>query len=113
YTRYVQMPQYWRRTQLLPGPLRSVVLEAVGLVPLGFWNIAADLAGRRRSAQFGRNVGRAFKLMARSQDFEGLFDSFLDSWAMRGNPAANGVRNRRLALDPRLADLSLEAQMMH
>jgi asparagine synthase (glutamine-hydrolysing) len=100
--------------QRIPAPLRRLVLEGAGLVPPPLWNIAGDLVGRRRSAQFGRNARRALKLMARSPDFDTLFDRFLDAWAMHGQPVAGGAAAcSALALDPALAGYPLETRMMH
>ena len=43
-----------------------------------------------------------------------MFDGFMDDWALSGSPMADGVTcPQRLKLDPRLAALPLEAQMMH
>jgi len=113
YTRHLQFPQLWRRMQLVPRPLRRAALEGVGMVPPVCWNTLSDLAGRLRSSQFGHNARRAFRLMARSDDFDMMFDRFLDQWAMRGNPMSGGVTcGERLRLDPRLAGLPLETGMM-
>jgi asparagine synthase (glutamine-hydrolysing) len=113
YNRHIQFPKLWRRMQRFPAPVRRVALEGVGLAPPSAWNMLADLSGRRRSNQFGRNARRALKLMARSSDFDTMFDRFLDQWAMRGNPVAGGVAcGERLHLDPRLAALPLETRMM-
>lgn len=113
YNRHMQFPTLWRRMQLLPAPLRRAALEGIGQVPPTAWNVLADLAGRRRSTQFGRNARRALKLMAASSDFDAMFDSFIDQWSMHGNPVAGGVvRDDRLHLDPQLAALPLEIRMM-
>jgi asparagine synthase (glutamine-hydrolysing) len=114
YNRHVQFPRVWRTMGKLPGPLRQAALGAAGAMPAGFWNGASDLLRRRRSAWFGDNARRGLGLMARAADFDGMFDSFMDDWALAGNPMAQGgALSRRLALDPRLAALPLEVQIMH
>lgn len=114
YNRHVQFPRLWRMMSKVPGPLRRAALGTVGALPPDLWNGLSDLTRHRRSAQFGRNAQRGLKLMGRAQDFDGLFDSFLDDWALHGSPLAGDVqRPQRLALDPRLAGLPLEARMMH
>jgi asparagine synthase (glutamine-hydrolysing) len=111
YNRHIKMPRLWRRMEQFPAPIRRVVLEGAGLVPPFAWNLAGDYAARRGSG-YGRNVQRAFALMARSTDFDDLFDRFLDHWAMQRSPAGAG-RGERLRLDPRLDGLPLETGMMH
>lgn len=114
YNRHVQFPRLWRAMRKVPAPLRSLALETAGSVPPALWNGLSDLAGRRRSGQFGDNARRALRTMARARDFDGLFDSFLDDWALLPSPLLQGPRtSARLALDPRLADLPLEVRMMH
>ena len=114
YNRHIQFPRLWRAMGKVPGPLRRAALGAAGALPPGLWNGLSDLARRRRSGWFGQNAQLGLKLMGRAGDFDGQFDSFMDDWALAGAPLANGVRcRRRLALDPRLAGLPLEVQMMH
>jgi asparagine synthase (glutamine-hydrolysing) len=114
YNRHAQFPRVWRTMRKLPGPLRQVALGAAGAMPAGFWNGTSDLLRRRRSAWFGDNARRGLALMARADDFDAMFDSFMDDWALAGNPMAQaGAMGQRLALDPRLAGLPLEVQMMH
>ncbi|PLK27908.1 asparagine synthase (glutamine-hydrolyzing) [Novosphingobium sp. TH158] len=114
YNRHVQFPRLWRTMQKVPGPLRRAALEGAGAMPAGLWNGLSDLARRRRSAWFGDNARRALKLMARARNFDHLFDSFMDDWALTGSPLAGSVGcSSRLHLDPRLAHLPLEVRMMH
>ncbi len=114
YNRHIQFPRLWRAMGRVPGPLRRAFLGALGAMPPALWNSMSDLARRRRSAWFGDNASRALKLMARSCDFDSLFDSFMDDWALQGSPMSGGlVCDQRLHLDPRLSSLSLELRMMH
>ena len=118
YNRHVQFPRLWRAMQKVPGPLRRALLESAGAMPPSLWNGVSALARRRRSAWFGDNARRALKVMARAPDFDSMFDSFMDDWALQGSPLVDGVKcNQRLRLDPRLNSaglgLSLEVQMMH
>lgn len=114
YNRHTQFPRLWRALNKVPGPLRKMALGTAGAVPAGVWNGASDLLRRRRSAWFGDNAGRALRLMGRADSFDTLFDSFMDDWALSGNPLAGGVScTSRLALNPRLSALPLEVQMMH
>jgi asparagine synthase (glutamine-hydrolysing) len=114
YNRHIQFPRLWRAMGKVPAPMRRAALEGAGLVPPALWNALSDLGGRRRSAQFGHNARRALRTMARARDFDGLFDSFLDDWALMPSPLRQGARHgARLALDPRLAGLPLEVRMMH
>jgi asparagine synthase (glutamine-hydrolysing) len=114
YNRHVQFPRLWRTMNRVPGPLRRGALAAAGAMPPSLWNGLSDLAGRRRSARFGENARRGLQTMARARSFDAMFDSFLDDWAMEASPLANGLRHdERLRLDPRLAALPLEVQMMH
>ena len=114
YNRHIQFPRLWRALNKVPGPLRKAALGTAGAVPAGVWNGASDLLRRRRSAWFGDNARRALRLMGRADSFDTLFDSFMDDWALSGNPLAGGVScSSRLALDPRLSALPLEVQMMH
>jgi asparagine synthase (glutamine-hydrolysing) len=114
YNRHIQFPRLWRTLNKVPGPLRKAALGTVGAIPAGVWNGASDVLRRRRSAWFGDNARRALRLMGRADNFDSLFDSFMDDWALSGNPLAGGVScTSRLALDPRLSALPLEVQMMH
>ncbi len=114
YNRHIQFPRLWRAMARAPAPLRRAFLSTLGAMPPALWNGMSDLARRRRSAWFGDNASRALKLMARSTDFDGLFDSFMDDWALQGSPLVGGVKcGQRLHLDPRLSALGLEVQMMH
>ncbi len=114
YNRHVQFPRLWRAMARVPRPLRRAALGAAGALPPGLWNGLSDLARRRRSGWFGQNARRGLQLMGRADQFDTLFDSFMDDWALSGAPLANGVRcPQRLGLDPRLAGLPLEVQMMH
>ncbi len=114
YNRHVQFPRLWRMMDKVPGPLRRAGLGMAGALPPGLRNGLSDLTRRRRSVQFGHNAQRGLKLMARSRDFDMLFDSFLDDWALHGAPLAGDLhREQRLSLDPRLAGLPLELRMMH
>ena len=114
YNRHIQFPRLWRAMRNIPGPLRRAALGTAGAMPSGLWNGLSDLARRRRSAWFGDNARRALKLMGRAEDFDGLFDSFMDDWALSGAPLAGGIScSQRLALDPSLAHLPLELRMMH
>jgi asparagine synthase (glutamine-hydrolysing) len=98
----------------LPSPMRRCLLGGAGALPPALWNGLSDLARRRRSAWFGDNAQRGLKLMARAGDFDAMFDSFMDDWALSGSPMAGGVACiRRLHLDERLAGLPLELRMMH
>lgn len=114
YNRHIQFPRLWRTMRKVPGPLRRAALGGAGAMPPGLWNGLADLARRRRSAWFGHNAQRALKQMARADDFDTLFDRFMDDWADRASPLAGGQRcTRPLHTDPRLAGLPIELQMMH
>ena len=114
YNRHVQVPRLWRGMQKVPAPLRRAMLGTAGALPPGLWNGLSDLARRRRSGWFGHNARRGLQQMAQARDFNALFDGFLDDWARRPAPLAGGLRcPQRLATDPRLAALPLEAQMMH
>lgn len=114
YNRHVQFPRLWRLMQQVPGPLRRAALGAAGAVPPPVWNGLSDLAGRRRSVHFGHNARRGLRVMGRSGDFDNLFDTFLDDWALHSPPLGHGIRcGQRLRLDPRLDSLPLEVQMMH
>ena len=114
YNRHIQFPRLWRAMHKVPHPLRKAAFGTGGVMPAGVWNGAADLMRRRRSAWFGDNARRALRLMARADSFDTLFDSFMDDWALSGNPLAGGGScTSRLALDPRLSGLPLEVQMMH
>jgi asparagine synthase (glutamine-hydrolysing) len=114
YNRHIQFPRLWRAMSRVPAPLRRAFLSTLGAMPPALWNGISDLARRRRSAWFGDNASRALKLMARSGDFDSLFDSFMDDWALQGSPMSGGlVCDPRLHLDPRLSSLSLELRMMH
>jgi asparagine synthase (glutamine-hydrolysing) len=114
YNRHIQFPRLWRTMRKVPGPLRRAALGTAGALPPGLWNGLSDLARRRRSAWFGHNAQRGLRQMARADDFDALFDRFMDDWADRASPMAGGLRcATRLATDPRLAALPLEVQMMH
>lgn len=114
YNRHTQIPGLWRAMQRLPGGLRSIALNGAACVPPSLWNGLSDLAGRRRSAQFGANARRGLQTMARARSFDGLLDSFLDDWALHPSPLTAGMAGKpRLAADPRLSALPLELQMMH
>jgi len=114
YNRHIQFPRLWRAMNRVPGPLRRGALGAAGALPPALWNGLSDLTRRRRSAWFGDNAKRALRLMGRSRDFDGLFDSFMDDWALQAAPLAGGVTcSQRLRLDSRLAALPLELRMMH
>lgn len=114
YNRHIRFPQLWRAMRKVPGPLRKAALGTAGALPAGVWNGASDLLRRRRAAWFGDNARRGLRLMARADSFDTLFDSFMDDWALSGNPMAGGIAcASRLGLDPRLAGLPLEVQMMH
>ncbi len=114
YNRHIQFPRLWRAMQRVPTPLRRAALGGAGAVPAAAWNGMSDLARRKRSPWFGANAQRALRLMNRADSFDGLFDSFMDDWASQGSPLSGGQRcAETLSLDPRLAKLPLEAQMMH
>jgi asparagine synthase (glutamine-hydrolysing) len=114
YNRHLQIPRLWRAMRNVPGPLRRAALGAAGALPPALWNGLSDLARRRRSAWFGDNTRRGLRLMARANDFDALFDSFMDDWAQAGSPVAGSHAGiPRLRLDPSLAHLPLEVQMMH
>jgi asparagine synthase (glutamine-hydrolysing) len=114
YNRHIQFPRLWRAMRKIPSPLRRGLLGGAGALPPAFWNGLSDLARRRRSAWFGDNARRGLRLMAGAGNFDTLFDSFMDDWALFGSPMAGGVQtSQRLALSPRLAALPLEVQMMH
>ena len=114
YNRHIQFPRLWRAMRRVPGPLRHAVLGSTGAMPAGLWNGLSDLARRPRSPWFGANARRAIKLMNRADSFDNLFDTFMDDWALRGSPLTGDYRcQQRLALDPRLAGLPLEVQIMH
>lgn len=114
YNRHIQVPKLWRMMRKVPVPLRKAALAGAGTLPPGLWNSLSDLARRRRSAWFGDNARRGLKLMARSDSPGQLLDTFLDDWSLEASPLAGGARcGQRIGLDPRLAHLPLELQMMH
>ena len=114
YNRHIQFPRLWRTMQKVPAPLRHAMLSTAGAMPPALWNGMSDLARRRRSAWFGENARRALRVMGQSGNFDALFDSFMDDWALQGSPLMGGASaSQRLALDPRLSGLPLELQMMH
>ncbi len=110
YNRHLQFPRLWRAMRKVPGPLRRAALGAAGALPPGLWNGLSDLARRRRSAWFGDNARRGLRLMARADDFDALFDSFMDDWAQAGSPVAGShAVIPRLRLDPSLAHAARSA----
>lgn len=116
YNRHTRFPAVWRRIGRLPTPLRQAFGGVAGSIPPMAWNRLADLGGKRRSDQFGHNARRAFRVMGGARDFDALFQTFLDDWAFHGDPVASsegGDRAVPLRLDPALAHLPLELQMMH
>ena len=114
YNRHARFPALWRAMAKVPGPLRRAALHTAGAMPPGLFDGLYDLAHRPRSVWFGHNAKRGLRVMARADDFDGLFDGFLDDWALEAAPLRGAVRcAQRLALDPRLAALPLEARMMH
>jgi asparagine synthase (glutamine-hydrolysing) len=114
YSRHIQVPRLWRMMRKVPGPLRKAALAGAGAMPPGLWNRLSELAQRRQSAWFGDNARRGLRLMARAESPGQLLDTFLDDWSLEASPLAGGERCvRRLGLDPRLAALPLELQMMH
>jgi asparagine synthase (glutamine-hydrolysing) len=113
YNRHIEFPRMWRRMERVPGPLRKAILGGAGAVPSQVWNGLARLAGGK-SPWFGDKVKRGLSLMARADHFDQLFDGFLDTWSLSGSPMARSSdRAIPLVLDPRLAALPLEVQMMH
>lgn len=114
YPRYAQVAGMWRQVSRIPAPLRRQVLRSAGTVPPRAWQLLAHVARIRHSPRFGDNAQRSLRLLAQAHDFGGLFDRVLDDWALHPAPLAGGARiQQRLALDPRLAGLGLEAQLMH
>jgi asparagine synthase (glutamine-hydrolysing) len=114
YNRHIQVPKLWRMMRKVPAPLRKAALSGAGAMPPGLWNGLSDLARRKRSAWFGDNARRGLRLMARADSPGHLLDTFLDDWSLEASPLAGGQRcAQRLGLDPRLAALPLELQMMH
>lgn len=114
YTRHVQIPWLWRWRERIPGPLRQPLLRTAGGIPASAWQVMARAAGRSPSPQFGHRTRHALRMVAGSQRFDALLDSFLDDWALRPDPLAEKVhRQARLALDPRLAALPRETALMH
>lgn len=116
YNRHLQFPALWRRISRLPRAGRNLVGSTASMVPPAIWNALSDMGRRRRSDQFGHNVRRAMRVLARSSSFDAMFGMFLDDWAFDGDPVAGGQgRDHMVALrlDPSLADLPLELRMMH
>jgi len=114
YNRHQQLPRLWRRVARWPAGLRRAVLGATTLAPPALWNAMADLSGRRRSREFGRNARRGVGIIAGAGDFDALFDAFLDDWHGLPSPLAREVRRDiRLGIDPALAALPLETGLMH
>ncbi len=114
YNRHIQFPRVWRTIRRVPAPLRRLGLGLVGALPPRVWNGVSDLLRRRRSEWFGDNAQRAMRVMARSQDFETMFGRFMDDWAFQRAPLVSGQCDASSSLiDPRLAHLPLEVQMMH
>lgn len=116
YNRHLQFPALWRRISRLPQAGRNLLGSTASMVPPTIWNALSDMGRRRRSDQFGHNVRRAMRVLARSSSFDAMFGMFLDDWAFDGDPVAGGQgRDRMVALrlDPSLSDLPLELRMMH
>jgi asparagine synthase (glutamine-hydrolysing) len=90
-----------------------LIFGLAGQVPVAAWNIAGDLLGHGRAAYLGEKTRRGVRAMARSQGFDALLDSFLDSWAMAASPMAGGIQcSQKTSIDPRLSLLPLERQVM-
>lgn len=114
YNRHIQFPRVWRTVRRVPAPLRGLGLGLAGALPPQLWNGLSDLLRRRRSEWFGENAQRALRVMARAPDFDTLFARFMDDWAFQRSPLVGGQCGASSPqIDPRLAHLPLEVQMMH
>jgi asparagine synthase (glutamine-hydrolysing) len=114
YNRHVQFPRLWRLSSAFPAFLRRPALEGASLIPPRVWDGLGAITGRWRSENFGRNAQRAIGLMARNTNMNGLFDQYLDNWAVQGLPVKHPASSRvPLMLDARLSRLPLETRIMH
>jgi asparagine synthase (glutamine-hydrolysing) len=91
YNRYLAAPRLWARLNRLPLPLRAAAGAALGLVPAGAWNGAADLAGRRsRQPHFGAKIRKTLRAMGQARGIDELHQSFVDEWQGERSPAGTG-----------------------
>ena len=81
YNRYLAAPRLWARVSRLPAALRQPVVAALGHIPAGAWNSAADLLGRRsRQPEFGARVHKASAALAHADGVDDLHLSLIDEW---------------------------------
>jgi asparagine synthase (glutamine-hydrolysing) len=82
YTRHFAAPKLWRRLQLLPRPVRSLIGTPLSRLPSGVWNLATG----RRQPHFGAKMQKALRVAGSARSFDDVYNSFLDEWSFERSP---------------------------
>jgi asparagine synthase (glutamine-hydrolysing) len=86
YNRHFAAPRLWRRLQMMPRTMRSLIGTPLSLMPPAVWNIARG----RRPPHFGAKVQKALRVAAAAASFDDVYGSFLDEWSFEGSPVVDG-----------------------
>lgn len=89
YTRHFAAPRLWQGLRRAPLPLRRVARSTLGRLPASAWNRAAALLGREVQPHFGSKLRKAMAVAGTAQNFEDVYDSFIDQWAFERSPVLN------------------------
>jgi asparagine synthase (glutamine-hydrolysing) len=80
YNRHFAAPRLWRKLQMLPRPMRTLIGTPLSQLPSGVWNLAG------RQPHFGAKVQKALRVAGSARSFDDVYSSFLDEWSFERSP---------------------------
>lgn len=87
YNRHFAAPRLWKRMQMLPRPVRSMIGFPLSHLPSGLWSLAGG-----HTRHFGAKVQKALRLAGSVRSFDDVYNSFLDEWSLERSPVLGGEK---------------------
>ena len=100
YRRHWQSLALWNNLRRIPAGARRAGAAAIGQIPFKFWTGMDSLMGVSRRSPLSGKIAKGLRVGASVGNFNDLYASYLDQWALEKSPVLGAGASQAFPLDP-------------